>query len=59
MLSDDFTIEQLAVVEPEVLNTEATATFPDDIIAQVYGGRSAHHGIRRTWLLLNKTFSWT
>ena len=68
MLSDDFTVEhladvlaastptQLALVEPEVLDTAGTPVSPDDIISKVHGGRSAHHGIRRTWLQLNQHF---
>ena len=28
----------------------------DALLSKVHGGRSAHHGARRTWLLLNKLF---
>lgn len=28
----------------------------DEVLSQVHGGRAGHHGIRRTWLMLNQKF---
>lgn len=29
---------------------------PEELIAQVHGGRMGHHGARKTWKLLNEHF---
>ena len=36
---------------------KAAQTFsPDELCSQIHGGRMVHHGVRKTWLALNKHF---
>ena len=42
--------------EPARITTENPPVEPEDILKAVHGGTMLHHGLRRTWLLLNKLF---
>ena len=45
-----------APLETELAPPPAAAPTPEDLLAQVHGGRMGHHGARKTWKSLNDHF---